>query len=192
MNQNNKLVALIILLFISAFDTQVFGQQTYEAGPDPEMKVSGTSTIHDWDMVSNVAEGTAILRLSAGKVTAIQSAKMTMSVKTLKSGKGQMDNNAYKALKEADHPNITFQVLEAHQDGGSEWIATGRLQLAGVTKTIPFQLQFAQSGEGLSLSGVADIKLTDFKVDPPTAIFGTIKTGDEMTINLKMKLNPIN
>jgi polyisoprenoid-binding protein YceI len=160
--------------------------------PDPEMKVSGTSTIHDWDMVSNEAKGTASLRLSAGKVTAIQSTKITMQVKSLKSGKGQMDNNAYKALKEADHPEITFQMLEVHQDGGSDWKVTGRLQIAGVTKTVPFQLQFAKEGDGLSLTGSADIKLTDFNVDPPTAVFGTIKTGNEMTISLKMKLNPIN
>ncbi|EPR65510.1 hypothetical protein ADICYQ_5431 [Cyclobacterium qasimii M12-11B] len=64
--------------------------------------------------------------------------------------------------------------------------------MAGNTQTVSFLLKILTEGESISLSGSADVKLTDFKVDPPTAVFGTIKTGDEMTINIKMKLNPIN
>ncbi|WP_081652423.1 YceI family protein [Cyclobacterium qasimii] len=76
--------------------------------------------------------------------------------------------------------------------GGNDWKVSGRLQLAGNTQTVSFLLKILTEGESISLSGSADVKLTDFKVDPPTAVFGTIKTGDEMTINIKMKLNPIN
>lgn len=188
----SKWNALLFFLIFSFCAFPVFSQQTYEVGSDPVMKVSGTSTLHDWDMVSDEASGTATLRLSAGKVTTIQSAEISLPVKTLKSGKGQMDNNAYKALKADDHPEITFTLLEAHQDGGNDWKATGRLQIAGETKTVPFQLKMAGEGTGLTLSGSADIKLTDFDVDPPTAIFGTIKTGNEMRISIEMKLNPIN
>ncbi|EPR65511.1 hypothetical protein [Cyclobacterium qasimii] len=118
MNKHVKWTIFSLLVLFSTYGNQVFSQQTYKVASDPEMKVSGTSTLHDWDMISTEANGTASLRISAGKVTAIQSFKITMPVKSLKSGKGPMDKNAYNALKEEDHPEITFNMLEAHQDGG--------------------------------------------------------------------------
>jgi hypothetical protein len=189
---NLKLTLFFLLVLFLNHIVQVKAQQTYAVADNPEMKVSGTSTLHDWDMISEEATGTASLRLSAGKVTAIQAVKVSMKVKSLKSGKGQMDKNAYKALKEKEYPEIIFTMLEAHQDGGNDWKVSGRLQIAGETRTVPFMVQIKPEGEGISLHGSADVKLTDFKVDPPTAVFGTIKTGDEMTININMKLNSIN
>lgn len=192
MKQQVKLPALLFFLFFSICSIPGVSQQVYKIGPDPEMKVSGTSTLHDWDMISDKASGSATLRISAGRVTTVQSAKVSMPVKGLKSGKGQMDNNAYKALQADEHPEISFTLLEAHQDGGNDWKATGRLQIAGNTKTVPFHLKFVPDGTGLKLSGSAEIELTDFEVDPPTAVFGTIKTGNEMTISINMKLIPNN
>ncbi|MDO6439254.1 YceI family protein [Cyclobacterium sp. 1_MG-2023] len=187
-----KLTLLFFLILFTFQGIRVYAQQTYAVSPSPEMKVSGTSTLHDWDMISKEASGKAKIRLSAGKVTAIQSVQISMKVASLKSGKSQMDKNAYNALKEEGHPEITFTMLEAHQDGGNDWKVSGRLQIAGETRTVPFMVQIKPEGEGISLHGSADVKLTDFKVDPPTAVFGTIKTGDEMTISVNMKLNPIN
>ncbi|WP_154857271.1 YceI family protein [Cyclobacterium xiamenense] len=192
MNYFTKTAALLLIAVFAIGSNRSFSQQAYAIGPDPEMKVSGTSTLHDWDMVSEEATGEATLRVSAGKVTTIQSAQISMHVTSLKSGKGQMDNNAYKALNASEYPEITFELLEANQDGGNDWKASGRLQIAGETRTVPFQLQLSPEDESISLSGTAEIKLTDFSVDPPTAVFGTIKTGDELTLHLKMKLNPIN
>ncbi|MBD3629644.1 YceI family protein [Cyclobacterium sp.] len=183
---------LLVMITAGVISTKAFAQQSYEISGKPEMKVSGTSTLHDWDMVSSKAEGTASLRISAGKVTSISSARFSMPVASLKSGKGQMDNNAYKALKESDHPNISFTLLEANQDGGNDWKATGRLQIAGETRTVPFQLSVSPDGNEIRVNGSAQIKLTDFEVDPPTAVFGTIKTGDEMTITIDLNLNPVN
>lgn len=188
----SKKLVLAALIFVGLFSQQAFTQQSYKISGKPEMKVSGTSTLHDWDMVSSDVQGNASMRISAGKVTSIGSAKFTMPVASLKSGKNQMDNNAYKALNEGDHPNITFTLLEANQDGGNDWKASGRLQIAGETRTVPFLLSLSPDGSEVKVRGSAKIKLTDFGVDPPTAVFGTIKTGDDMSITIEMNLNPVN
>ncbi|GAB3005776.1 hypothetical protein GCM10027284_24470 [Cyclobacterium sediminis] len=185
-----KLASFFIFILFLSQGVQGIAQQTYSVAPNPEMKVSGTSTLHDWDMISEEATGTASIRVSAGKVTAIQAVKVSMKVKSLKSGKSQMDKNAYNALKEMEFPEITFSMLEAHQDGGNDWKVSGRLQIAGETKTVPFMIKIAPEGESIVLTGLADIKLTDFNVVPPTAVFGTIKTGDDMAIQIKIKFNP--
>ncbi|WP_073094925.1 YceI family protein [Cyclobacterium lianum] len=192
MYQFSKKVFLLACLSLGFIAFNGFSQQSYEVADKPEMKVSGTSTLHDWNMVSSEASGSASLRVSAGKVTSISTAKFSMPVKALKSGKGQMDNNAYKALEADNHPQISFTLLEANQDGGNGWKATGRLQIAGESRTVPFQLRVAPQGNSVRVNGSAKIKLTDFGLEPPTAVFGTIKTGDEMTITIDMNLNPVN
>jgi len=86
----SKKVVLAALIFVGLFSQQAFTQQSYKISGKPEMKVSGTSTLHDWDMVSSDVQGNASMRISAGKVTSIGSAKFTMPVASLKSGKNQM------------------------------------------------------------------------------------------------------
>ena len=43
-----------------------------------------------------------------------------------------------------------------------------------------------------SACGSYIMKMTDFGVDPPTAVFGTIKTGDEITIDYNLQLKKSN
>ena len=39
----------------------------------------------------------------------------------------------------------------------------------------------------IHIVGEKSIKMTDFNVEPPTALFGSITTGDEITIKFKTK-----
>lgn len=56
--------------------------------------VSGTSTMHDWTMTST--SGTFSGTVAGNAINNIQ---YNLGAKTLKSGKGAMDSNAYKAMK---------------------------------------------------------------------------------------------
>jgi polyisoprenoid-binding protein YceI len=102
-----------------------------------------------------------------------------------------MDNNAFKALEEGDHPNITIKLKRASLSG-NKWKVTGDLQISGSTRTENFDVITKMEGNKVVLSANTAFKLTVFGVDPPTAVFGTIKTGDEVTLNIEMNLNPIN
>ena len=41
------------------------------------------------------------------------------------------------------------------------------------------------SADKITLTASKEFKMTDYKVDPPTAMLGTITTGDAVTITLK-------
>jgi len=58
-----------------------------------EILVEGTSNIHDWEMTSEKAVGT--VQSSNGTISEIS---IEIPVKSLESGKGGMDKNAYKHL----------------------------------------------------------------------------------------------
>ena len=41
---------------------------------------------------------------------------------------------------------------------------------------------YQDSGDKITFSGEKELKMTDFNVTPPTAMFGAIKSGDDITI----------
>jgi polyisoprenoid-binding protein YceI len=67
-------------------------------------------------------------------------------------------------------------------EGNSTKMSTkGALTIGGVTKIVTMNVQ-ADASSGVSFSGDITFKMSVFEIDPPTAVFGTIKTGDEITI----------
>src|SRR5690606_25975792 len=97
MKQATKIFGLMAaLLWIGG--TSAFAQTRYNMAAGSELKVTGTSTLHDWEMVSKDATGQAAVTLENGQFKSISSLSVTLKAESLKSGKSQMDKNAYKAL----------------------------------------------------------------------------------------------
>lgn len=145
------------------------------------MAIQGTSSLHDWE--STVEEFAVQAILGNGQVEDIE---FSAIVKSIKSGKSGMDNNTYKALKANDHPQIEFKTdrLRIEED---QLIGNGQLTIAGKTNEIPIRLTINQRA-GLSVTGSVNIKMTDYGISPPTAVFGTIKTGDDIIIQFDFTL----
>jgi polyisoprenoid-binding protein YceI len=62
-------------------------------------------------------------------------------------------------------------------------VAAGNLTIAGVSK--PVELTVVAKvlpGGDLEFSGSKTMRMTMFNVDPPTAMWGVVKAGDEITI----------
>ena len=68
----------------------------------------------------------------------------------------------------------------------------GSLSIAGTTQKIDLEVTgVVQPDNSIKCKGEKKIKMTDYKVDPPSFMMGTIKTGDEITISLDVHLAPI-
>lgn len=144
-----------------------------------EILVEGTSNIHDWEMTSEKAVGT--VQSSNGTISEIS---IEIPVKSLESGKGGMDKNAYKALNEDDYPTIKFSSTEV-----SSSKIKGHLIINGKSKTVSIPVSTKKSGQNIEISGKYKINMTHYGVEPPTALMGTIKTGEEVTINFNFQVN---
>ena len=138
--------------------------------------VSGTSTLHDWTM-------TSLTGSFSGNVSGntIQDVRYSMNGKTLKSGKGAMDNNAYKAIQAEKFPNISFTATSVNLGKG---VMTGKLTVTNVTKTISLPVNVTKSGDSYTIWGTAGIKMTDYGVTPPSFMMNTVKTGNDITITV--------
>jgi polyisoprenoid-binding protein YceI len=153
--------------------------------------IAGTSTMHDWTMTSKEATYSAGFEVSAdGTPTKLNTVSVTLPAESLKSGKGAMDNNAYKALKTDKNKEITFQ-LTSSKITGKSITCTGNLTIAGTTKPVDVDVTYEVKNGNLVCKGSKKIKMTDFNVEPPSFMFGSVKTGDEITVTFDITLTQI-
>ncbi len=191
MKQASKIFTLIAALLGLAGVATVDAQSRYTLSSGAELKVSGTSTLHDWEMVSKNATGQASLTAENGQLKSISSLSVSLKAETLASGKSQMDKNAYKALKSDKNPTIQYTLNEFKHVQGDSWTAVGQLTIAGVAQTMTIPVTVSRQGDAFVFTGSTSSKLTDFKVDPPTAMLGTIKTGNEVVLSFTAKFTPV-
>ena len=114
---------------------------------------------------------------------------MSLAAETLKSGTKGLDSNAYKALNTDKNKEIRF-VLRELTGQGTSLSAKGDLTIAGVTKPVSFPVKMSSAGNKITFEGSLDTRLTTFSVTPPTALLGTVKTEDEITLSFKSTFQP--
>ncbi len=167
-------------------------ESTYKLGQSYTVTIHGTLSIHDW--VETVGEVSGEMKAGphAGGGTDLGSIRISMIVRSIRSDMGKtMDNNTYKALKAEADPEIIFRlgapVTVAAAGGKRQPIAlAGRLTLAGVTRPTTLWINELSIGaDSMRFVGEESIKMTDFGVKPPSALFGTLKVGPVLTINFK-------
>ncbi|UII30489.1 YceI family protein [Fulvivirga ulvae] len=184
----NKYLYIIIPSLIISIGVK--GQATYKLSTVEKLEVAGTSTLHDWTMPTETAEGTAIMEVDNSTLKDISSLTVSMKAETLKSGKSGMDDNAYKALKTKKHPEITFNLKQIKSIAKkSDYYlvdASGTFTIAGESRTVNVEAKAYTTASTVKLVGNKDLKLTDFNIDPPTALLGTVKTGNEITISFNL------
>jgi polyisoprenoid-binding protein YceI len=183
-----RVIALLVMVF---FHTTGWAQQPYKVSGTPAITITGTSTMHDWTMTSKQAIAQAQFEVDeTGQLSKVNSILLTIPAESLKSGKGAMDKNAYNALKTDKNKDLKFQLTSATVNS-SNIIAEGTLTIAGNSKPTELLVTGKPEANGIRFQGSKKIKMTEFNVEPPSFMFGSVKTGDEITITFDVTLSPI-
>jgi polyisoprenoid-binding protein YceI len=152
--------------------------------------VSGTSNLHDWEM--QMEDFGCDMEISSKNPSLkIQSVSFSGLSTSIKSNSSIMNKKTYDAIQADQYPEIRFENASPEDiplDTESfEGILSGDLFLAGKTGKIdlPFSGSII-SEEEIRISGSKKLKMSDYDIDPPTAMLGTLKTGDEVTISFNL------
>lgn len=188
----SQLKLLIVVAALLFGESTPLPSERYVVDTDVDFTISGTSTLHDWEMNTTEAIGDADITVDpkTGTIETIDRLNIKVPVKTLKSGTAKMDKNTYEALNAKDHPYIGFSYTtleEISQRNDSTILHTkGRLTIADSTRTIPLKVMSKVNEDKVHFSGSHALKMTDYGVQPPKALMGTIKTGDRITVDFQV------
>ncbi|MEO6489744.1 MAG: YceI family protein [Ferruginibacter sp.] len=185
-----KTAVLVILGF--TLSIAAIAQTNYHT-QKVDIKLNGTSNLHDWEMTAVSGTSDASFVVENGKVTSLSKMNFSLPVKNLKSGHTAMDKNTYKALNTQANPNISFVLTSATVTAAGEnnykLNCIGKMTIAGKTKQTELFATgiYNPSDKSFTITGVKKMKMTDYQVKPPKALLGTISTGDNISISYNVK-----
>ncbi len=178
--QDLKLVLLGMALLAIPYINHA--QDTFKVNQNQsDVLIKGTSNIHDWEIDVESINSELQLSDTSQDLLLIKSIVLSIPIKSMKSGKGGMDKNTYKALNADKYELIKFRSTSIKKIS-NKYVAIGQLSIAGTSKEIKVNLNINKTDRGIQLKTSSSINMLDYNVEPPTALFGTIKTGKDVTV----------
>ena len=171
---------------------------TLSLRPGSRVWIEGTSTVRAFRCAADSIEARvtatgpdAVGAVMAG-AKAVLTAELRVPAARLECRNGTMNAHMLKALKAAEHPDITFTVssYELAQRGDAiEGSATGELTLGGVRKTITVVgAVTAQSDGVLRIAGTHQLRMTEYGLKPPSLMMGTMKVKELVVVGFDLLL----
>ena len=188
---------IFVLLFLTISSNSV-SQVSYNIIPESsKMTIQGTSSMHNWEMEVTEMEFTTTILINDDHIKSIGDTWFSCKTTSIVSDYALMDKKTYEALKAEEYSTISFRMTndKVISPAGVDFVGNvkGYLSVAGRGKEIdiPFQARFLSGGD-IELKGEVPLKMSDFDIDPPSALMGALKTGDEVWISYLLKLGKDN
>jgi polyisoprenoid-binding protein YceI len=181
---------LLLVMAIQLLSVAAMAQVKYHAKDDLNMVVTGTSTLHDWSMKTSKGDCNATFTVNAnGQPTGLTHLSFAIPADALKSDHSGMDKNAYKALRTDKTATITYAMTSATVASDGTVKCQGKLNIAGGTfETDLVAIAKLNADKSITVKGNKKISMKDYKIDPPTFMMGTIKTGNDVILKFDLTL----
>jgi YceI-like domain len=122
--------------------------------------------------------------------------RLRVPVTALRCGNAKMERDLFRALRGDEFPSIDFRFTELvggvnHDIDAGRYHAkiSGVLTLAGVSRTIRLDVEAQRiAPDTFRLRARLPMKMTDFRITPPTALFGAIKARDDLAVRFDLVL----
>jgi hypothetical protein len=116
--------------------------------------------------------------------------RLRVPVASLDCGNPRMERDMERAMRAAAHPAIEFRFkfLEGsvnHDIDGGRYHATiaGELSLAGARRTVRVPVEAERiAADRFRFRARLPLRMTDFDITPPTALFGMVKARNDLVV----------
>ena len=188
-----KLVSVIFLLGLihgATGNTPV----TYSSNGH-EISILGNSNVQRWSAAVPRVNANADIVVNNGRIEAISRLQVEIDATAITGSEGNiMTNKIQETLSTRQNPRIIFRMSRVNgiTHNGSEFNvnATGNLIIAGVTRPVEITAQGRVLPNGdIQISGVEELKMTSWQLEPPRAMLGALRTSDDFTVNFLITLS---
>lgn len=189
--KTKRILNIIPFILLFAASTAGSAQSPALLRKESQIKISGTSNLHDWHEVANNFSIDIALSADESVTPVIDRVLLTCLAASITSDNSIMTNKTHEALRVEKHPEITFASAKESSlivgNGEFSSTITGELTINGVSKQVAVPVQGSLAGTRLIVKGSKTIKMSDFQVKAPVALMGTLKTGDDVTVSFDLK-----
>lgn len=163
--------------------------------PSSRVTIEGTSNLHDWSCTASNLQADIQVQLEddgTAVPVAVDFASIAIPVASIECKNDKMNENLRKALRDRENPTISFRItapgaLRSNGPGRVSSTFRGELRVAGVTKTIDLPVQAIVTPDGkLRISGEKLFLMTQFGIEPPTAMLGMLKTANRLSVRFDL------
>lgn len=196
------ILALIIIPFAISAASDNHGKKAEYVidNAKSSMIIKGGSTVGDWEADVTVINASFSVNLEALQTAdannAFELSSFSIPVNDIQSDGSRMTKNIHKYLEKKDHPQILFTLkdsqitLDPDSDGKRFNIeSNGTINAAGVNSDVTLNLMGELQDDGsIHFSGVQNINFSDYEIDRPSAMLGTVKAKEEMEIYYSLYL----
>lgn len=186
------LLALALLLTLTATDAAAQATRVVAVEDQSGVWIDGTSSVNEFTCKAGELAGFG--RMAGGEQQA--EAQVLMPVTRFDCGKKKMNQDFYEAMQANKQPVIRFRLTSADllDAPASQYEHDAyRLQIAGVVALAGKQeeVEFAADARALDqdrwiVEGRIPLRMSDFGIEPPSALFGLIKARDPITVRFRL------
>ena len=194
-----------VLMLAGAFLAAGLGQPPVSYNFEPsmsEMSVEGGSTLHDWSCpIESISGSLDIDTAQTGPgapIAGLSGTQVSVPVDAIQCDKDTMNEKLREALQMNSYPEVYFSLKDAQvsalPDSGAAWFqvnATGQMILAGERRQVELPVKGKKLDNGnLRLTGSHTIRLSDYDIERPSAMLGTITVSKDVTVNFDVTATP--
>ena len=190
---------------IIAFTTQTRAETiTYSAKTGSLLKISGTSSVHDWEVKTLLIGGRMVWdssfpldpsKAELPKLTTTPKVSVIVPVRNIESGKQRMNEVMHGAMNAQKHKFARYnlkeiKVIDKKRKAGDPIVfnTKGTLNINGKSAPVSMQISIAKrKGDKLKVSGKTKLRMSQFGITPPAPkiALGLITTGDEVSVEFE-------
>lgn len=173
-------------------------QITLHAESSSEMEILGDSNLKKWS--ADVTEVKMDLVVSDELSDWMElapdhfvSLALSIPVNGIDSDSKGLTKNIHKYLNEKSYPEIRYTLesvtsVEIAEDGSGSIEAAGTVFVSGVSLDVIMSVGVLITENELVFSGEQELLMTDFGIEPPTALMGTIRADDKIVVTYDVRV----
>jgi len=172
---------------------------------DSRLWIEGTSNLHEWSCKATKLDATIsvdptweteVASSVTNLATLMKRVDVQIPVQSIKCGKDKMDKLMYEALKAKEAESVSyiagsFEATPGETKDSFIVHTTGTLRIAGKENPVRMDVRAERLPDGtVRAQSELPILMTDYGVKPPTALLGTLRTGNRVTVKFELLVGP--
>jgi len=170
------LIAILFVFRLSAQDKVRVNCIREESSITYSMK----HPLHAWTGESKEIKSIILTDESRSTISQIA---VSAKVSTFDSKNANRDSHMIEVTEALKFPDVTYVSNSVTLDG-SEFTSSGNVTFHGISQPVAIKGQFAKEGTKMTFTGDFNLKLSQFKIDPPTLM--GINTEDDFKLQFKI------